>query len=71
MPKSNKIDKYLNNNYHQDVAFFPRKVRQQETDDFIAWKVGWLPVMASTKNISLSMCFTQFNQLVTAESLMT
>ena len=40
MSKSNKIDEFLNRNYHKDVAFFPRKVKVQETNDFIAWKVG-------------------------------
>ena len=38
--KISKIDDFLNKNYHDDVAFFPKKVRDNETDDYIAWKVG-------------------------------
>ena len=48
MPKINKIDEFLNSNYHQDVAFFPKKVKDKETDDFIAWKVDRVPVKASS-----------------------
>ena len=48
MPKINKIDEFLNSNYHQDVALFPKKVKDKETDDFIAWKVGRVAVKASS-----------------------
>ena len=48
MPKINKIDEFLDKHYKDDVALFPKKVRDQETNDFIAWKVGRIPVKAST-----------------------
>ena len=47
MPKINQIDQFLNKHYHEDVPFFPKKVRDSETDDFIAWKLGRIPVKAS------------------------
>ena len=47
MPKSNKIENYLNSTYHEDVALLPRKIKNAETDDFIAWKLGRKVIKAS------------------------
>ena len=49
MSKINKIDHYLNSTYHQNVALLPRKIKDAETDDFIAWKLGLKVIKASMK----------------------
>ena len=48
MGKTNEIDKYLNSTYQEDIAFLPRKIKDDETDDFIAWKLGRKVIKAST-----------------------
>ena len=49
MSKINKIDRYLNSTYHQNVALLPRKMKDAETDDFVAWKLGRKVIKASMK----------------------
>ena len=49
MSKINKIDCYLNSTYHQNIALLPRKIKDAETDDFIAWKLGRKVIKASMK----------------------
>ena len=49
MSKINKIDRYLNSTYHQNVALLPRKIKDAETNEFIAWKLGQKVIKASMK----------------------
>ena len=48
MTKTNQIEQYLNSTYHEDIALLPRKIREDETDDFIAWKLGRKVIKASS-----------------------
>ena len=41
------IDEYLDSEYHSKVPMFPRVVRDNDTDDFLAWKLGRIAMKAS------------------------
>ena len=41
------IDQYLDSTYHSRAAFFPEIVRDQDTDDYLAWKLGRIAIKAS------------------------
>ena len=58
MPKTNKIDEYLNSTYHEDIVLLPWKLKNDETDDFIAWKLGRKVIKASIKIAGRSMRWT-------------
>ena len=62
------IDEYLNSTYHSQVAFFPEIVRDNDTDDYLAWKLGHIAIKAShvllTKN-SFGVCYTSTMKLNT------
>ena len=53
------IDEYLDSTYHSRVAFFPEIVRDNDTDDYLAWKLGSIAIKAShvlLTNISFGVC---------------
>ena len=41
------IDQYLDSTYHRRAAFFPEIVRDQDMDDYLAWKLGRIAIKAS------------------------
>ena len=41
------IDEYLDSTYHTRAAFFPEIVRDEDTDDYLAWKLGHIAIKAS------------------------
>ena len=41
-----KLDEYLDSEYHRHVPHFPEIIKTEETDDFMAWKMGHVPVKA-------------------------
>ena len=41
------IDEYLDSEYHSKVPMFPGVVRDNDTDDFLAWKLGCIAMKAS------------------------
>ena len=41
------IDQYLDSTYHSQAAFFPEIVRDQDMDDYLAWKLGHIAIKAS------------------------
>ena len=47
MTKYKKLQDQINAHYVQSVAVFPNKVRDQDSEDLLAWKVGRKPVKAS------------------------
>ena len=40
------IDKFIEKDYHTRVPLFPETIDEEKTNDFIAWKLGRLPVKA-------------------------
>ena len=42
------IDEYLDSEYHTKVPWLPDVLRDNDTDDFLAWKWGCIAVKAST-----------------------
>ena len=40
------IDQFIEKDYHTRVPVFPETVDDQKTNDFIAWKMGRVPVKA-------------------------
>ena len=41
------IDQYLDSTYHSRYAFSPEIVREQDTDHYLAWKLGRMAIKAS------------------------
>ena len=58
MKKSDEINKFIDSTYHESVAIFPRNVREEDTEDFIAWKCGRKPVKAKFEQKPCAKCFT-------------
>ena len=48
------LDEYLDSEYHGKVPQFPGVVRDAETDDFMAWKLGRVAIKAS--HVVLKYC---------------
>ena len=55
MTKYKKLQEQINAHYVQSVAVFPNKVRDQDSDDLLAWKVGRKPVKASDQITNLKL----------------
>ena len=61
-----QFDDYLDSEYHRHVPHFLEVIKTEETDDFMAWKMGHVPVKArgffSKSNISCNLhCRQTFN----------
>ena len=41
-----QIEDYLDTEYHRCVPHFPEIIKPEETDGFMAWKMGCVPVKA-------------------------
>ena len=67
MSLTKEIEDVLDAEYHRRVPHFPEIIKPAETDDFIAWKMGLVPVKARgfllKLNISLNYNFRQTSNM--------
>ena len=45
--RNQSIDEFLDSEYHTREPLFPETVRDQDTDDYLAWRTGRTAIKAS------------------------